>query len=240
MATTVRLRSSTGSPTSSCAPLSCHRAGRRSDRSSTWVMPSATGSRRWPAEPQDLPGPDNGSGQAFTSSHPAAEVVAFYRESVRTRQCRAGHHAARHQARRAALRPPRRREHRLAQNHSPHDRRDRTPPRSPRRRARSSTAGPTSARAGRCPRVRHRERFRGRADRWEFDPAVAVPGGPFRLIGCIRSPASHRRRGQRPGFCHGSGHGWAKQEAPPETEGASHLRFYFVAGAGFEPATSGL
>jgi hypothetical protein len=33
----------------------------------------------------DLPWPDNGRGQAFTSSHPAAEVVAFYRE-----QCERG------------------------------------------------------------------------------------------------------------------------------------------------------
>lgn len=33
----------------------------------------------------DLPWPDSGSGQAFTSSHPVAEVVAFYRE-----QCERG------------------------------------------------------------------------------------------------------------------------------------------------------
>ncbi|MEU6493854.1 DinB family protein [Streptomyces sp. NPDC046994] len=33
----------------------------------------------------DLPWPDNGGGQAFTSSHPVAEVVAFYRE-----QCERG------------------------------------------------------------------------------------------------------------------------------------------------------
>ncbi|HYJ68548.1 MAG TPA: DinB family protein [Nocardioidaceae bacterium] len=33
----------------------------------------------------DLPWPDNGGGQAFTSSHPVAEVVAFYRD-----QCERG------------------------------------------------------------------------------------------------------------------------------------------------------
>jgi hypothetical protein len=40
-------------------------------------------------------------------------------------------------------------------------------------------------------------------------------------------------------FCHGSGHGWAKKEAPAETEGPSGLRFYCVAGQ-IESATSGL
>jgi hypothetical protein len=34
----------------------------------------------------------------------------------------------------------------------------------------------------------------------------------------------------RAGFCHGSGHGCARQEAPPETEGASDLRSYSSGG----------
>ena len=107
-------------------------------------------------------------------------------------------------------------------------------------------AGAPGAQGGRCPATfrptrtpRSRisstwtpargqgERSRGRRTR---------PGSPVRRPGCAYAsdrPEKGRLTLKRPigdSLCHGSGHGWAKQEAPSETEGASDLRFYSSGG----------
>jgi hypothetical protein len=60
-----------------------------------------------------------------------------------------------------------------------------------------------------------------------IDPEAVVSDLP-KCLGA-RSLLPHRlavTAADRGCFCHGSGHGSAKQEAPSETKGASDLRFY--------------